>query len=223
MMDLSLDVVRDVKIYQRVGGYRFSCDALLLTDFVGVKYPRRIADLGAGSGIIGIVLARRFADSHVELIEVQEEPAALCVKNIAINELSDRVTVANIDIRDVSKHMQANTFDLVVSNPPFRKVGTGKLNPFEEKAIARHEVILTLPELVQAAFYLLRGKGRFCFIHHPGRFIEVIDVLARHRFSVATVRFIHPDVNSGAVMVLIEAVKEGNSQLLIQSPLLLGT
>ncbi|KJU83242.1 O-methyltransferase [Candidatus Magnetobacterium bavaricum] len=172
---------------------------------------------------MGIVLARRFTDSHVELIEVQQESAALCVKNIDINELSDRVTVANIDIRDVSSHLQANTFDLVVSNPPFRKVGTGKLNPFEEKAIARHEILLTLPELVQAAFYLLRGKGRFCFIHHPGRFIEVIDALARHRFSVATVRFIHPSANSGAVMVLIEAVKEGNSQLLIQPPLLLDT
>ncbi|MBF0593267.1 MAG: methyltransferase [Nitrospirae bacterium] len=220
-MDLSLDVVRDVKIYQRLGGYRFSCDALLLTDFVGDKYPRRIADLGAGSGIVGIILAKRFNDSHVKLIELQEKLAALCVKNTDINELSHRVTVANIDVRDASRHIQANTFDLVVSNPPFRKLGTGKLNPFEEKAIARHEISLTLPELVQAAFYLLRGKGRFCFIHHPSRLIETIETLTRHRFSVAVVQFVHPNVNSEAVMTLIEAVKEGNSQLLIQPPLLL--
>ncbi|MBF0343702.1 MAG: methyltransferase [Nitrospirae bacterium] len=220
-MDLSLDVIRDVKIYQRLNGYRFSCDALLLTDFVGVKYPRRIADLGAGSGIVGIILAKRFKDSRVDLIEVQRELSELCTKNADVNELSDRITVANIDIRDVAKNMPANSYDLVVSNPPFRKLGTGKINPFEEKAIARHEVILTLPELMQAAFHLLRGKGRFCFIHHPNRFVETVEYLTRARFSLATVQFIHSNAESEAVMILVEAVKEGNSQLLIPPPIFL--
>ncbi|MBM4141008.1 MAG: methyltransferase, partial [Nitrospira sp.] len=152
-MDVTLDTIRNIKIYQSRTGYRFSVDALLLYDFVNLQKVNGIADLGSGSGIVGILLAKKYPDAEVALFEVQNNLAMLAEKNIVLNSLEDRVKVIKADIREI-KNVGASpialSFDLVVSNPPFRILKSGRISTEEERAIARHEIKLKLHELVNA-------------------------------------------------------------------------
>jgi tRNA1Val (adenine37-N6)-methyltransferase len=222
-MEVTLDSIRDIRIYQSKTGYRFSVDALFLFDFVGLKTARAIADLGAGSGIVGILLARKYLHATVTLFEIQPGLASLADRNIRINNLEDRMNVVNADITHRSSlrsFLSAHAgFDLVVANPPFRKWKSGRINIDEERAIARHEIKLNLMGLVEAASCLLKPKGRFCVVHHPSRLAELMDILRRKGIEPKRLRFIHSDRNSEAKIVLIEAVREGRQGVKIESPL----
>lgn len=221
---LTLDSIRDIQIYQNKNGYRFSVDALLLFSFINLPRIKKIADLGAGSGIIGILLAKKYTESEVLLIELQESLARLAEKNIALNKLEKRVKVVRADIKNYNQDLSLVTadslqsFDLVVSNPPFRKTKTGLLSAGDEKAIARHEIKLSLSDLVKAASSLLKYHGRFCIIHLPERLIEIIDIMRQNALELKRLRFIHSRLSSEAKMVLIEAVKGGKTGIKTEKP-----
>lgn len=224
----TLDSIRDIQICQNKNGYRFSVDALLLFSFINLPRVKKIADLGAGSGIIGILLAKKYQDAKVVLIELQKSLAKLAEKNIILNNLSERVKVVRADIKNLSPITPilhySNTpslhsaFDLVVSNPPFRKVKTGRLSIGDEKAIARHEIKLSLKDMVTAASTLLKHHGRLCIIHLPERLTEIIDAIKENNLEPKRLRFVHSNVSTEAKMVLIEAVKGGRPGLKTEKP-----
>jgi len=233
--DTTLDEIGGLKILQPARGYRFSIDALLLANFVDLQNPERpghvvmrpvrsfgrIADLGAGSGVIGIALAARFLNARVTLVEVQEGLFGLSVQNIALNGFTGRVDALPADIREIragGAGLSSGDFDLVVSNPPFRRPGTGKTSPCGEKLIARHEVCLTLPELFEAAAFLLKRRGRFCFIHHVQRFVEVVGELKAAGLEPKRARFVHGRADTEARMFLMEAAAGGRSQFTMERP-----
>jgi tRNA1Val (adenine37-N6)-methyltransferase len=216
-MQTTLDSIRDIKLYQSKSGYRFSVDALLLYSFVNLKVVKKIADLGAGSGIVGLLLAKRYSKAEVMLVELQESLFKLLEKNIVINNLQDRVSSLKCDIRKLPEGLGG--FDLVVSNPPFRKPFSGRLNIEEEKAIARHEIKLSLGELVGAASRLLKSKGRFLLVYHPLRLYELMNELKKVQLEPKRLRFVHGRSASEAKMVLLEAVKHGRAGIKIEPPL----
>jgi len=219
---VTLDSIRDIKLYQSVNGYRFSVDALLLYSFVNVPRIKQIADLGAGTGIVGLLLAKKYPDAQVSLFELQERLAALAQKNITLNALEERVEIVRTDIRDIRSGRTAwglNCFDIAVSNPPFRKQKTGLISPEEERAIARHEIRLTLPELIGAVHCLLCAKGRFLLIYHPERLPELVGSLKEKGIEVKRLRFVHSHMWSAAKMVLVEAVKGGKGGVKVERPL----
>ncbi len=222
-MEVTLDSIRDIKVYQSKRGYRFSVDALLLYDFINLKMVRNIADLGAGSGIIGILLAKKFPDAHITLFEIQESLVTLAEKNINLNSLGDRVKVIKTDVRDIKTfHSSLTThhsFDLAISNPPFRRLKSGLLSEEQERAIARHELRLSLPELIKAASYLLKEKGRFCVIYHPNRLSEIIEHLKKKGLEPKRLRFVHSNLSSEAKTILLEAVKGGKGGIKVEKPL----
>lgn len=219
-MDITLDSIRDIRLYQPKRGYRFSVDALLLYDFVNLKIVERIADLGAGSGIIGILLAKRYHNASVTLFEIQDTLVRLSEKNIALNNLEDRVKAVKCDVRTLHDlPLMSHNYDLVVSNPPFRRFKSGRISAEEEKAIARHEIKLRLPELINAASYLLRAKGRFCIIYHPYRLSELVEILKKKSLEPKRLRFVHSNASSEAKMILIEAVKGGKEGIKVEKPL----
>ncbi|MEO5358114.1 MAG: tRNA1(Val) (adenine(37)-N6)-methyltransferase [Nitrospirae bacterium YQR-1] len=218
---LTLDSIKDIKIYQRKGGYRFSIDPLILCDFVNAEMPKLIADFGAGSGIIGILLAKKFTNAGIHLLEIQETLAALATKNVEINGLKNHINIHTIDIKQVNGYFSQNSFDIVVSNPPYRKATAGEICPDPEKAVARAEIKITFSDIVKSAFYLLKGKGKLVFIYHPSRFIETTEILRENNFEPKRVKFIHSNINSEAKMFLMEAIKEGKPQLILESPLFL--
>lgn len=230
MTNESLDGLRDVKVYQSKGGYRFSVDALLLFSFVNLPRVKSIADLGAGSGIIGLLLAKKYPKAEVILIELQKNLVRLAERNAVLNGLEDRVRVINTDVKtlDFSSEFEGfrasalpNSYDLVVSNPPFRKVKTGRISFGDEKAIARHELSLPLDGLTKAASALLKHHGRFCVIHLPERLTEIISSIRKHALEPKRLRFVHSTMLSEAKMVLIEAVKGAKAGLKTEQPLII--
>jgi tRNA1Val (adenine37-N6)-methyltransferase len=227
---LTLDTILDIQLYQHKTGYRFSADAVLLASFVSTARIRKIADFGAGSGIIGIILAKKYPSAEITLIELQESLVKLAEKNALLNGLDKRVKVVHTDIRGLqpgspkdplfgNKHV--HTFDLVVSNPPFRKTNTGFISPSDERASARHELSLPISAIMKPAFSLLKHHGKLCIIHLPERLAEVMEAMRRHCLEPKRLRFIHTNETSEAKMVLIEAVKEGKMGLKVERPLYL--
>ena len=174
MIDETIDDLRsyNLRVFQPVQGYRFSLDPLLLADFAGIGEGRRIIDLGTGSGIIPLLMARRCASSQIVGVEVQEEMADLAGRNVALNGLSDRVEIICADILSLRKRFPASSFDLVVANPPYRKQGTGRISPKAGRDRARHEATATLADFLEIAKYLVRPTGTIAFIYHPVRLIE---------------------------------------------------
>ena len=221
-MDVTLDSIRDIQLYQSKQGYRFSVDSLLLYSFINLKKLNAIADLGAGTGIVGMLLAKKYTTAQVALFEIQNRLAKLAEKYIIHNCLEDRVRVITCDIRTLpSVNSTLNKFDLAVSNPPFRRLKSGRLNLEEERAVARHEIKLRLKDLVETASCLLRVKGRFSVIYHPWRLSELMETLRRADLEPKRVRFVHSHVSSDAKMVLMEAVKNGKAGLKVERPLYL--
>jgi tRNA1Val (adenine37-N6)-methyltransferase len=222
-MDITLDSIRDIRLYQPRKGYRFSVDSLLLYDFVKLKNVRRIGDLGAGAGIVGILLAKRYPHAEITLFEIQDSLAALAEKNSALNCLEDRVKIIHTDIREIkllhSSLVTPHSFDLLVSNPPFRRLKSGLISEDEEKAIARHEIKLKLYELIDAASYLIKEKGRFCMVYHPSRLLELMDILKKRDLELKRLRLVHSHISSEAKMVLLEATKGGKSGVKVDKPL----
>jgi len=222
-MDVTLDSIRDIKVFQSKKGYRFSVDALLLFSFVNLKKVKTIGDLGAGSGIVGILLAKKYPDAIVTLFEIQDSLVTLAQKNIALNDLEKRIKAKKIDIRRIQHAQESfisqHSFDLLVSNPPFRKLRSGRISEGEERAVARHEIKLKLHDLIEAAAYLLRTRGRFCMVYHPSRLLEVLDILKSKNLEPKRLRFVHSHVSSEAKMILLEAVKGGRAGLKVDKPL----
>jgi len=222
-MDFTLDSIRDIKLYQPRKGYRFSVDALLLYSFVNLRIARRIGDLGAGSGIVGILLAKKYPDAKVVLFEIQESLAALAEKNIALNFLEERIKVIKTDLRKIKtlypSLVTSHQFDLLVSNPPFRRFKSGLISEGEEKAIARHEIKLKLHELIDAASYLLKAKGRFCMVYHPYRLSELTEIMKKKGLEPKRLRLVHSNKISEAKMILIEAVQGAKVGLKVDKPL----
>ncbi len=235
---LTLDSILDIQIYQHKTGYRFSADAVLLSAFVDTPRLKKIADLGAGSGIIGLLLAKKYAASEITLIELQESLVKLAEKNVALNGLERNVRVVHQDIKTLKfgreetlkakveerksspeEKIMLHSFDLVVSNPPFRKTKTGLISPSDERAMARHEIHLPVASLMKAALSLLKHHGRLCIIHLPERLAEIMDAMRAHYLEPKRLRFVHSNESSEAKMVLIEAVKEGKTGLKVERPL----
>ena len=221
-MDVTLDSIRDIKLYQPKNGYRFSVDSLLLFDFINLRKANSIADLGAGSGIIGILLAGKYPDASVDLFEIQESLAGIANKNVILNRTADRVRVITCDLRVLQVTPTGYPrYDLVVSNPPFRRLKSGRLNTGEEKAIARHEITLSLHEFINAASALLRNRGRLCMIYHPCRLSELLTVMKGKGIEAKRMRLVHSTPSSEAKMVLLEAVQGGRAGLKVEAPLCL--
>jgi len=218
-METTLDGIRDIKLYQNRKGYRFSVDALLLYSFVNVKNAGNIIDLGAGSGVIGLLLAKKYTGAKVLLLELQESLFRLAERNIGINNLQENVHAILSDIKDVRQVVAPQSYDVIVSNPPFRKPKSGRISAGEEKAIARHEMRLNLDDLADAASYLLKARGRFFMIFHPERILEVADALRLKRLEPKRIRFVYNDAGAESRIVMIEAVKGGRAGLKIDNPL----
>jgi tRNA1Val (adenine37-N6)-methyltransferase len=221
---LTLDTILGIQIYQHSKGYRFSADAVLLSSFVSTQRLKKIADLGAGSGIIGLLLAKKYPSAEVTLVELQEGLVKNAEKNVVLNGLEKRVNVVHGDIRKMKYGRGVlHSYDLVVSNPPFRKTRTGLISPSDEKAMARHELQLPLAALMKAAFSMLKHHGRFCVIHLPERLAEVMAAMRQANLEPKRIRFVHSNILSEAKMVLIEAFKEGKPGLLVERPLYMYT
>lgn len=220
MTGLTLDSIKSVQLYQRRAGYRFSIDAVWLDEFVRAKNVTQCVEMGTGSGIIALLLASRCPGMSITAVEIQPGLAELARNNAALNGFDGRISVIEADVRRLDQFLPASSADLVVSNPPYKKHGTGRPNPDDERLIARHEIHLSFQELCAAASRLLKNGGRFCVVHLAERSAELFAELRAARLEPKRARFVHPTADRAAKTVLIEAVKGGNPGLLVEPPLI---
>lgn len=218
-MDVTLDGIRDIKLYQSRTGYRFSVDALLLYSFVQMRFAHSIADLGAGSGIVGMLLAKKYPQSRVTFVELQNSLYRLLKKNLELNGLAGRSEALRADLMELKDAVPKGAFDLAVSNPPFRKPLSGRLNEDPERAVARHELRINLAGLLGSASGILRARGRFVAVYHPVRLAELLEGLRAVKLEPKRLRFVHGRADKEARMLLLEAVKDGKEGLKVEHPL----
>jgi len=210
-----------LKILQKKSGYRFSIDALLLAHFAEPRPMDRMIDLGTGCGIIPLIIAFRKKTGKITGVEIQPSLADLARRNAALNRLSTRITILERDLRNLEGKGWKGNFDLVLSNPPYRKVGAGRVNPRREKALARHEFKATLQDVLRAAQYLLKEKGRLAMIYPASRAAELLQEMRRFHLEPKRLQFVHSRPQEEARRMMVEGFKEGRAQVRVLPSLIL--
>ena len=210
----------DLRIVQPRHGYRFSVDPLLLADFAGVRRDERIVDLGTGCGVLALILARMEPSCSATGVEFQPAMAQIAGRNVLLNDLSGRVEIVSDDVVSLKARFPVDSFDLVVSNPPYRRPGTGKVSPRAGRDDARHETSATLADFLAAAKYLVKPSGRICFIYHTCRLAELMAQAALQKLGVLRLRMVHGGSDAPARMFLVELVKGRVGELRVEPPLM---
>lgn len=208
------------KIIQNSNKFCFGMDAVLLAGFANVKEKDKVLDLGTGTGIIPILLEGRNKGGHFTGLEIQEESADMARRSVKGNSLEEKIDIVTGDIKEASKIFGAASFDVVTSNPPYMNHNHGLVNPNQPKAIARHELLCSLEDVIREASKVLKQNGRFIMVHRPFRLAEIIEVMKRYKLEPKRMKFVHPYINKEPNMVLIEALKGGNPMVKIEAPLI---
>jgi len=208
-----------LKILQKKKGYRYTIDSVLLAHFVEPNKGERILELGAGSGVISLLLAFRNPGVRVTGLELQSELAEMAGRSISINGLEDRVNMIPGDVRNAAELLEARSQDVVVFNPPYRKMGSGKLNPGREKALARHEIAGSVTDFLRAASYALEPGGRVCLIYPCSRMVEAIYRMRVEKMEPKRLRMVHSRPGSRGDFILVEGMKGGGEELAVLPPL----
>jgi tRNA1Val (adenine37-N6)-methyltransferase len=219
----TLDALFDgrLTLYQSRAGYRFSLDALLLADFVAVKPGDKIIDLGTGNGIIPLVLASLHSSVTVTGVELQPAMIERATHNIYLNGLSARIQILCGDVRNYEQIASGRSFDVAVSNPPYRKARSGRLSANDERQIARHEMEGGLSDFLRAAVFLLRIKGRLALVYPAVRCADLLTAMRQARAEPKRLRMVHSFAGAPASLVLVEAVKGGRSGMDVLAPLVI--
>lgn len=209
-----------LRIEQSRAGYRFSIDAVLLAAHCRIRSNETIVDLGTGCGIVAILLSFRFPASTIYGIEIQKELAHLACCNVKKNGMEHAVQIFHGDIKTLDSDAFAKAIDIVVSNPPYRKVGTGRMNPNRQRAEARHELTVELTDVVGAARRLLRKGGRLVMIYAADRSADLIQEMRGKSIEPKFIRCIHSKKGEPAKLLVAEGMKEGNPGMTILPPLI---
>lgn len=212
-----------IQLLQAEKGYRYSLDPILLARFVNVRKSRQIVDLGSGCGILPILLARLSDATALIGIELQAGLADRAARNVGLNSLQHRVDILQGDVRNIKAIVPGNSTDLVVSNPPYRQLKSGRIAPNDERAIARHELSGGLADFVGAASWLLKNSGNFSVIYLAERLPELLAAMMSVGLEPKRLRMVHPRKNKEAKMVLLEGRKGGQPGMRVEAPLYVYT
>lgn len=208
-----------LRIFQKKKGYRFSLDALLLAHFVRLKKRDHIIDLGTGSGVIAIIIARREECAKVVGIDIQEELVDMAKRSVHLNNLNEKVKILHGDIKNIANLLAAGSFDVAIFNPPYRKLKSGRINPNNEKFVARHEIKGSLHDFIKASGYVLKKSGRAFIIYPATRMVELLSSMRIAGIEPKRMRMVHSHDASRGEFVLMEGIKSAREELEVLSPL----
>ena len=211
----------NLKIVQINDYFNFSLDSVLLANFVNLNNKiKNIIDLGTGNAPIPLILSTKTNEKIIG-IEIQKEIYDLAVESVKLNNLNNQIEILNIDIKNLLSIYEHESFDLVLSNPPyFKKLETSILNENTVKSNARHEILINLEEIISISSKLLKNKGTLALVHRSERISEIIELLKKYRLEPKRIRFVYPKQNTDSNLVLIEARKNSNIGVKILSPLI---
>lgn len=199
---------KELKIIQNKKGFCFGIDSVLLSDFAKeIKKDARVLDLGTGTGIIATLLCGKTKLKEIIGIEKQKEVYEMAQKSIKLNQLENKFKIINEDIINIDKILEKNSYDAIVTNPPYKKKGTGIQNEEEKKIIARHETTATLQDFIKISKDLLKDKGEFYMVHRPDRLVDILHIMRQYKIEPKILRFVYSDPKSEPKLILIKGIK----------------
>lgn len=208
------------QLIQKPKGFCFGIDAVLLSDFAKVRKGQKVLDLCTGSGVIPILLAAKTEGSQFCGLELQAEYADMAKRSVELNHLEEKVNIVCGDVKDIKELFSTASFQVVTANPPYMTEHHGLKNFYEPKTIARHEVALSLRDVIAAASYALPQNGSFFMIHKPFRLAEIFKVMKEYHLEPKRMRLVHPYVDKEPTMILMEGLKGGRERITIEPPLI---
>ncbi len=207
-----------LQIIQSANEYRFTTDAVLLANFCRDMTGKLCVEFGAGSGVISLLLAKKKHPKRIVALEIQPQLAEMMSRSVAYNNLQNVIAVVNCDLKEAHLHLNGNA-DVVVCNPPYRKLGSGERQLAENIAVCRHEVKATLEDIVAAAAKVLNNRGVFYLVHQSSRLCEIVTLCAKYNVAVKEILPVCPNKGKEPNLVLIRGVKCGESDCILRSPL----
>ncbi len=207
-------------IIQDTRRFCFGMDAVLLSGFARVKDGARVLDLGTGTGIIPILLSAKTGAVHLTGLEIQEDSADMARRSVRLNGLEEKIAIVTGDIKEAGSLFDAASFDVITCNPPYMTAQHGLINSEDAKAVARHEILCTLEDVISQTARLLKPGGNFFMVHRPFRLAEIIVLLRTYKLEPKRMQLVYPFVDKEPNMVLIEANRGGKPRMTVEKPLI---
>lgn len=208
------------RIIQNPEKFCFGMDAVLLSGFARAKRGDTLLDMGTGTGIIPILMEAKTECAHLTGLEIQEESADMARRSVALNGLEHKIDIITGDIKEADNIFPSASFDCITCNPPYMIDSHGLQNPDAPKAIARHELLCTLEDVVRQAAKLLKPGGRFFMVHRPFRLAEIMTTMSQYKLEPKRMRLVYPYADREPNMVLLEAARDGRPRLTVEKPLI---
>lgn len=208
----------ELKIIQSKEVFSFSLDAVLLARFANVPPKGKIADLCTGNGVIPILLSDK-TNASIDAIEIQPRLVDMARRSVAWNNLSEQITVIEHDLRTYPSQIGTGAYDAVTVNPPYMTTESGHVKGNEHYAIARHEIMCTIDDVAKTCSKILRPGGKLFMVHRPSRLLDIMEALRKWRLEPKKVQFVHPNEQTAANIVLIEALRDGKPELTVLPPI----
>lgn len=211
---------KNLKIIQNKDGFCFGIDSVLLSDFAkNIKNGAKVLDLGTGTGIISILLCGKTDLSNIIGVEIQEEVAKMANRSSLLNKLENKFKVINEDIINLKNIFEKQSFDVVVTNPPYKKKDTGIKNENRKKIISRHEITATLEDFINVSSDLLKDKGEFYMVHRPERLVDILNLMRKNRIEPKILKMVSSNINKEPKLILIKGIKNAKPFLKIEKNL----
>ena len=206
--------IKDLKIIQNKEWFCFGIDSVLLVNFAkNIKKDANVLDLGTGSGVMPILLCGKTELKKVVGVEIQKEVCNMAKRSIELNKLNEKFEIINDSILNLNKYYEKQLFDVVITNPTYKKKNTGIINPDEPKMIARHEITADLEDFIRVAKDMLKDKGEFYIVHRPERLVDIFDLMRKYKIEPKEIRFIFSKKDEEPKIVMIKGVKNAKSFL----------
>ena len=214
--DLQLN---NLHLIQKKDGFKFGVDAVLLSDFAYVKQKHRVMDLCSGTGIIPFLIYGKYNAKEICGREIQEDMVEMAKRSVELNSLEDRICFINENLTNTAELKKMEKFDVVTVNPPYKLNNAGIVNPSDKMAIARHEVLCNLEDVIAASRILLKDNGRLFMVHRPERLADIFTLMRKYKIEPKRVKMVHPKIGKAPNIVLVEGQRDGGAYLKWEAPL----
>ena len=211
---------KGLKIIQNKNGFCFGIDSVILSDFAKNVNPNsNIMDLGTGTGILPILLSAKTEAKKIWGIEIQEDVANMAKRSVLLNKLEEKIEIINENILNLESKFEKNSNDVIVTNPPYKKKGTGVINEKESKLIARHEITASLEDFIEISSKLLKYKGEIFMVHRPERLVDILYLMRNKKIEPKNIRFVYANKESEPKLILVRGVKNAKEFLKVEKNL----
>lgn len=214
--DLQLD---NLYLIQKKQGFRFGIDAVLLSNFANVKNKHKVIDLCTGTGIVPFLIYGKYKPKEVIGIEIQEDMVEMAIRSSKYNEVENVVSFKSADLKDLKYLSSLGTFDVLTVNPPYKLNNSGIVNLDDKLAIARHEIMCSLEDVIVASRKLLKDNGRMFIVHRPERLIDIFELMRKYKIEPKRVQMVQPNINKAPNIVLVEGQRDGGAYLKWEKPI----